>query len=184
MKLIFKQCTADDIQTLHDFSYRTYNETFAHLNTPANMQAYLEQAFAINKLGGELADSNSLFYFLYAGGELAGYLKLNESPAQTDIQDRQSLEIERIYVASEFQGQGLGRVLMNKAIEIANLRKKTYVWLGVWEKNAKAILFYQKNGFYKAGRHSFFMGEEEQTDFIMRKDLSIPICDPAWTPDS
>lgn len=49
--------------------------------------------------------------------------------------------------------------------------KKTYVWLGVSEKNDKAILFYKKNGFYEFGTHSFFIGEEEQTDFVMRKNL-------------
>jgi len=54
---------------------------------------------------------------------------------------------------------------------MANMRKKSYVWLGVWEKNDKAILFYRKNGFYEVGTHFFFMGEEKQTDFIMRKDL-------------
>jgi len=141
------------------------------MNTPSNMVAYLEQSFNINKLCGELSNSDSFFYFLYSNGELAGYLKLNESPSQTDINDIQSLEIERIYVAKEFQGEGLGRILMNKAISIASTRKKSYVWLGVWEKNEKAILFYQKNDFYKVGTHSFFMGEEEQTDFVMRKNL-------------
>jgi ribosomal protein S18 acetylase RimI-like enzyme len=171
MELTFKQCKADDLHTLRDLSCKTYNETFADTNTPSNMKAYLEQAFDINKLCGELSNSYSLFYFLYADGELAGYLKLNESPAQTDIKDILSLEIERIYVAKEFQGKGLGNVLMKKAIETAEIRKKSYVWLGVWEKNQKAILFYKKNGFYEAGTHSFFMGDEEQTDLVMRKDF-------------
>lgn len=171
MNLTFRQCIPDDIHTLCYFSYKTYNETFAHMNTPSNMKTYLEQSFNINKLSGELSNSNSLFYFLYANGELAGYLKLNEAPSQTDINDMQSLEIERIYVAKEYQGEGLGNVLMNKAIDIANTGKKLYVWLGVWEKNDRAILFYKKNGFYEVDTHSFFMGEEEQTDFVMRKDL-------------
>ena len=171
MELIFKQCTSDDLQALRDFSCRTYHETFASMNTPANMNAYLEQSFHINKLCGELADNNSTFYFFYAGANLAGYLKLNESPAQTDLHDPQSLEIERIYVAKEFQGQGLGGVLLNKAFDTAKRRNKAYVWLGVWEKNTKAVVFYKKNGFYETGTHSFFMGEEEQTDFIMRKNM-------------
>jgi ribosomal protein S18 acetylase RimI-like enzyme len=135
------------------------------------MRAYLEKSFSINKLCGELSNSNSAFYFLFANGELAGYLKLNEAPSQTDINDLKSLEIERIYVAKEFQGKGLGNVLMSKAINIANVRKKLYVWLGVWEKNDRAIMFYKKNGFCEIGTHSFFMGEEEQTDYVMRKEL-------------
>lgn len=171
VNLTLRQCIPDDIYTLCNFSYRTYNETFAHMNKPWIMKAYLDQSFNINKLSGELSNSNSLFYFLYANGELVGYLKLNEAPSQTDINDTQSLEIERIYVAKEFLGEGLGNILMNKAIDIANMRKKLYVWLGVWEKNDRAISFYKKNGFYKVGTHSFYMGEEEQRDFLMRKNL-------------
>lgn len=171
MQLVFQQCLPGDLPTLRELSYRTYHETFAHMNTASNMRAYLERAFDIDKLRGELSDGNSLFFFLYAGGQLAGYLKLNESPAQTDIHDIRALEIERIYVAKEFQGKGLGRALLDKAVDAANDRGKSYIWLGVWEKNDKAISFYQKNGFYEIGTHPFLMGEEEQTDFIMRKDL-------------
>lgn len=153
------------------FLIKTYSETFRNMNTLFNMKTYLEQAFEINKLRDELSNSSSLFYFLYVDEELAGYLKLNEYEAQTDLNDPQSIEIERIYVTKEFQGKGLGRILLNKAIDTANIRKKSYIWLGVRERNDKAISFYKKNGFYVIGNHPFFMGEEEQTDFIMRKDL-------------
>jgi diamine N-acetyltransferase len=173
IELNFKQCTSEDIHTLTHFSCKTFNETYAHMNTPSNMRTYLEKSFNIGKLRSELSDHNSLFYFLYADGELAGYIKINESPAQTDINDTQSLEIERLYVAKEFQGKGFGSVLMNKAIDVANMREKTYIWLGVWEKNDKAIKFYKRNGFSEFGKHSFVIGEEEQTDYVMRKNLSI-----------
>ena len=90
------------------------------------MTAYLEQAFEVNKICNELADENSRFYFMYSGENLAGYLKLNEAPAQTDINDKYSLEIERIYVTRAFQGDGLGRYLMNTAISKAKERRSTY----------------------------------------------------------
>ncbi|WP_124066444.1 GNAT family N-acetyltransferase [Clostridium sp. E02] len=171
MRLFFRQCTQEDICTLREFSYKTYNETFEETNTPSNMKAYLDKSFDIERLRVELLNGNSMFYFLYSDGELSGYLKLNEAPAQTDINDGRSLEIERIYIAKEFQGKGLGTELMDRAIDLANMRKKLYVWLGVWEENEKAVLFYKKNGFYQIGSHSFFMGDDEQTDYIMRKNL-------------
>lgn len=161
----------DDLVTLQEFSCKTYSDTFGHMNTPSNMKDYLEQAYDIDKLRDELSNSYSTFYFLYTDEKLTGYLKLNEYKAQTDIYDLQSLEIERIYVIKEFQGKGLGSAIIKKAIDTANIRKKSYVWLGVWERNHKAITFYKKNGFYVIGKHSFFMGKEEQIDFIMRKDL-------------
>ncbi|HHW00964.1 MAG TPA: GNAT family N-acetyltransferase [Clostridiaceae bacterium] len=173
MKLVFRECVMDDLFTLRELSCKTFGDTFGHMNTPSNMKAYLERAYNIDKLCGELSNSNSAFYFLYADEKLAGYLKLNEYKAQTDIFDPQSLEIERIYLLKKFQGKGLGSFLIKKAIDIANMRKKSYVWLGVWERNHKAISFYKKHGFYVIGTHPFIMGEEEQTDFIMRKDLML-----------
>lgn len=162
-----------DIDELRTLSIQTYYETFASLNTSENMEKYLRCAFDREKLRKELEDKNSLFFFLLSGEKLAGYLKVNEAPSQTDVNDPASLEIERIYVSGEFQGEGLGRYLMELAIRMAVERKKKYVWLGVWEKNEKAIRFYKRNGFCQIGTHSFVMGEDVQTDYIMRKDLSI-----------
>lgn len=173
MNIFLKRCTFSDFDVLRELSVRTYYETFAHLNTKEDMSAYIEAAFNVGKLSRELNDPNSEFYFLYSNGQLAGYLKLNEAPSQTDINDKSSLEIERIYVSSEFQSTGLGRYLMEQAVTIAAERKKAYVWLGVWEKNEKAIHFYKRNGFYEAGTHTFVMGEDVQTDYIMRKDLKL-----------
>lgn len=171
MSIFLRACTIGDIDILRELSLKTYYETFAHLNTPEDMAAYLEDAFNVERLTKELNDPNSSFFLLYADDSLVGYLKLNEAPSQTDINDPLSLEIERIYVSSEFQGTGLGGYLMEQAITIATERNKKYAWLGVWEKNEKAICFYKRNRFYEIGTHTFVMGEDVQTDYVMRKDL-------------
>ena len=137
----------------------------------SDMAAYLAEAYDRDKLLGELRDGHEQFFFLYADGKLAGYLKLNEAPSQSDVNDGASLEIERIYVSAAFQGKGLGSFLMEQAVCMAKERGKQYVWLGVWERNEKALRFYRSNGFYAIGKHSFIMGDDRQTDYIMRKDL-------------
>ena len=171
MSIILKKCTIEDFETLRELSIKTYYDTFAHLNSPEDMTAYLEDAFNTDKFTDELNDPNSAFYLLYCNEQIAGYLKLNEAPSQTDINDYDSLEIERIYVLGEFQGEGLGTYLIEQANSIATKRQKKYTWLGVWEKNEKAIRFYKKNGFYEIGTHNFVMGKDVQTDYVMRKDL-------------
>ncbi|MNW09975.1 Protease synthase and sporulation negative regulatory protein PAI 1 [compost metagenome] len=60
---------------------------------------------------------------------------------------------------------------MNKALDIAKDQNKEKIWLGVWEKNENAIKFYEKMNFVQTGTHSFYMGNEEQIDFIMTKTL-------------
>lgn len=171
MNINIKKCTLADLHKLQEISYETFYETFKDQNSPENMQAYLERAFNLEQLEKELSHRSSQFFFVYLDGEVAGYLKINTGAGQSEEMGEESLEIERIYVRSHFQKHGLGKQLFNKAIEIARELDKKKVWLGVWEKNENAIAFYKKMGFVQTGAHSFFMGDEEQTDFIMTKTL-------------
>ena len=82
--LLFRHCSIEDLEVLQSFSRQRYFETFAGLNSPENMAAYLDKAFAMEKLRAELLDENTAFYFLYSDGKLAGYLKVNEAASQTD----------------------------------------------------------------------------------------------------
>ena len=171
MTINIKKCTFEDLRILQEISYETFNETFKDQNSPENMKAYLERAFNLKQLEKELSNISSEFFFIYFNNEVAGYLKVNTNDAQSEEMGDESLEIERIYIKSQFQKHGLGKYLINKAIEIAMEQNKKKIWLGVWEKNENAIAFYKKMGFVQTGAHSFYMGDEEQIDFIMTKSL-------------
>lgn len=171
METLIRKCQLSDLPVLREIAYRTYAEAYRHLNTPENMQAYLDYAFDPQYLRAQLLNSQSSFFFLYVDGCLAGYLKLNEHDAQTDLKDPAGLEIERIYVVKDFQGRGLGRLLAQQALEFARARHKAFAWLSVWLKNPGAIEFYRKLGFQPAGTRFFVMGDERQEDYIMRLDL-------------
>lgn len=171
MTIKITKCSREDLQTLQKISIDTFHDTFKDQNTPENMQAYLAKAFHSEQLERELANPSSDIYFVYFNDEVAGYLKVNVNDAQSEKMGEEFLEIERIYIRNQFQNHGLGKHLLNKAIEIAINKNKSKVWLGVWEKNRKAIAFYNKMGFIQTGAHTFYMGDEEQTDFIMSKTL-------------
>ncbi len=171
MTIKLKECTLEDLRQLQEISYVTFNETFKHQNSPENMTAYMERAFHLDQLEKELANISSQFFFVYLNHELAGYLKVNTKDAQTEAMGDEALEIERIYIKREYQKHGLGKYMLNQAIEIAKARDMKKIWLGVWEKNENAIAFYEKMGFVQTGAHSFYMGDEEQRDFIMTKSL-------------
>ncbi|MRG88101.1 GNAT family N-acetyltransferase [Salinibacillus xinjiangensis] len=166
-----KKCTMKDLPILQDISYETFYETFSNQNSPENMKAYLDKAFNQKQLTKELSNDSSHFFFVYVNDEVAGYLKVNTDDAQTETMGYEALEIERIYIKSKFQRHGLGQDLLEKAMEMAVKNHKKKIWLGVWEKNEKAIAFYKKMGFVHTGSHSFFMGDEEQTDLIMTKSI-------------
>ncbi|WP_342388194.1 GNAT family N-acetyltransferase [Salinicoccus bachuensis] len=172
MNMTITRCTENDWKQLQEISHVTFDETFRAQNKPENMEAYLAQAFTEKKVKNELSEKDSQFFFIYAGDDHAGYLKINTGDAQTEEMGNDALEIERIYILKAFQGQGLGRILFDKAMDIANEMQTSKIWLGVWEKNDKAIAFYKKLGFREEGSHSFYMGDEEQTDIIMVKPLA------------
>ncbi|WP_338780162.1 GNAT family N-acetyltransferase [Metabacillus sp. FJAT-52054] len=171
MTVHMSKCSPEDLQLLQEIGIETFNDTFKHQNTAENMNTYLERAFEVKQVEKELSNPFSEFYFIYFNEELAGYLKVNINDAQSEKMDDESLEIERIYVRTRFQKQGLGKVLLNKAVERAAEQDKKNIWLGVWEKNENAIAFYKKMGFVHTGAHSFYMGDEKQTDFILVKSL-------------
>lgn len=153
---------------LQNISKQTFFETFAPHNAPENMESYMATGFELPKLENELKCTQSFFYFAKWEGQIAGYLKLNIDAAQTELKDPAALEIERIYVLQAYQANKIGQSLFTKALEIAKEKSKQYVWLGVWEKNEKAIGFYKKNGFQIFDQHEFVLGSEVQIDIMMR----------------
>jgi ribosomal protein S18 acetylase RimI-like enzyme len=170
--IAIKKVSPADIELLQGISRQTFYETFADKNTEEDMKQYLDKSFNADTIASEVEDPNSQFYFALHNNKIAGYLKLNTGQAQTELKDETALEIERIYVLQEYQSKKVGQILFNKALEIANERHARYIWLGVWEENAKALRFYKKNGFMEFGKHSFLLGNDKQTDILMKRNLS------------
>ena len=166
-----RRCSPTDLETLRAFALETYDDTFRSMNRPEVMDAYLAEAFHPERVAAELANPASEFWFLFVGEELAGYLKVNDAPAQSDLNDSRSLEVERIYVRRAHKGRGLGRTLIQHAESLARGRGKSTLWLGVWEKNLDAIAFYERLGFRQTGRHGYRMGDEVQSDLIMSRPV-------------
>ena len=160
------------IASLQQIGRQTFAETFAESNTAENMAKYLEEAYSHEKLIAELNDPNSYFYFAMLGEEVIGYLKVNMGSSQTELKDNDALEIERIYVTKEFHGKKVGQLLFDKAIQVAKEQQVAYVWLGVWENNKRALQFYTKNGFVEFDQHVFVLGDEAQTDIMMKLELN------------
>lgn len=167
-----QKVTLNDIDQLQEIGRETFYETFSTGNSKENMTKYLDEGFSIRKLTTELNNNYSEFYFAILDNNVIGYLKLNSGPSQTELQDDKALEIERIYVLKEFHGKGVGQILYDKAIQIARQKNADYVWLGVWEENTRAINFYKKNGFLEFDKHIFKLGDDEQTDIMMKLKLN------------
>ncbi|KAN0007425.1 hypothetical protein ACTFIU_000624 [Dictyostelium citrinum] len=186
MNCYINKCALNDIDKLIKVSIKTFSDTFSSSNEIENMKNYLETAFSKEKIEKELKNQNSSFYFLFnrsaddqgssfEQNEPIGYFKLNDLDAQgTDNQEdtSNSIELERIYLMKEHQKKGYGQFMLDKAIEISKNKQRSYIWLGVWEKNYSSLEFYKKNGFIKFGSHTFIIGDDHQIDYLLKLDLT------------
>ena len=168
----FRVCTSKDMKELRALCIQTFSDTYKAKNTPENFNNYINSSFSEAQLSKELNDQNAQFLFVQDGDQILGYLKLNEKGAQTEASHPNGLEIERIYLLKTAQGKGLGRLMINKSIEIAQKKGKSPLWLGVWDQNTNAIAFYQKMGFKIMGTHDFILGDDVQRDFVMEMVVS------------
>lgn len=149
----------------------TYYDTFSAYSSEEDIQTYMNEAYAEEVLCQELVDANSEYYFLEEDGNIVAYLKLNTGAAQTEEIADNAMEIQRIYVRSQYKRKGYGQQLMAYSLERAKVRACSAIWLGVWENNKPALAFYRENGFKKVGEHVFMVGQQKDTDYIFLKKL-------------
>ena len=172
LPVIIEKATVEDLLTIQTIAKETFIQAFSADNTQRNMDIYVAESFNREKMQEELTNPGSTFYLAKLEDQPIAYLKLNVEAAQTESMASNYMELERIYVREKYQGQQVGQILMDKAITIAVASKKEFLWLGVWERNYKAIRFYQKNGFVTFKDHIFLMGDDPQRDILMRRKMS------------
>ena len=160
-----------DLSELLELAQTSFLQAFSAGNKPENVQAYLAEAFNEAQLTKELENPASTFIVASLEGRLVGYTKLNLAAAQADVQDPDAVEVARLYTLEEVWGTGLGQLLLEAAFAFTKQEGKTWLWLGVWEHNARAIRFYEKNGLRIFGSHPFPFGDEIQNDWLMRVEL-------------
>jgi ribosomal protein S18 acetylase RimI-like enzyme len=164
--------TPDDVAMLSEFGAKAFYDTFAKDNTPENIEAYLKASFSPEIQFNELSASDSVFLIAETDSKPIGYAQLIIDSQEESLQGTRSLEIRRIYASQEYIGKGVGNELMSASIQEARKKGCDSIWLGVWEKNSRAIRFYKKWGFKEVGTHIFHVGDDPQRDFIMELALA------------
>lgn len=163
---------ASDVPALQRIAIATQVDTFGAFNSEANMNAYLSQAYNPDALQRELKEPGSHNYLAFVGKELAGFMRLRQSDEVAHLLGTHTIELQRLYVERRFHGQGIGAALMTEALAVATSGKFDWIWLGVWERNFKAQDFYARWGFERFSEHIFPMGDDPQTDWLLRRKVA------------
>jgi len=179
-QLTIRLATIHDAAQLAELAATTMREAFGPPYNPVELvEEYIQSAISQSGLEAELTDPCATFFVLENGeGKRIGYAKLRRHapPRQMPEPYRRTgnaVEIQRIYLLNAHVGQGQGRLLMNYCLDWARSQGFAAVWLGVWERNERALAFYKKMGFDHFGFHYFQFGSERQRDFWLLKPLRV-----------
>ncbi len=156
-----------DAGQLADLGARTFWQAFGADNNPEDMQTYVAAHFSPAQIGQELDSTSATFFVAEVSDKQVGYAKLNQGATPDCVRSSRPIELERIYVDRAVLGTGIGAGLMQACLAEARARGFGTVWLGVWEKNHRALRFYRRWGFRKVGAHTFVLGKDVQQDQVM-----------------
>jgi len=159
--------TPADAPALARFAARTFEETFGPANHPDHLAEHLATAYGVAQQERELSDPDCLTLLIDADGELAGYAQVRCHPPPPCVTGPAPVELARFYVDRPWQGRGLAQRLMAAVADAAFELGGRTLWLGVWERNPRAIAFYTKSGFSDAGTTEFRVGPDRQTDRVL-----------------
>ena len=175
LRISLAKANAATAAQLADLGRKTFSDTFAATTPPADLAAYLAETFGPEQQLLELQSRDITFLLAHMQGQLVGYAKLRDNSA-LGLSEGQNptgrLEIERLYVRDDWQCTGLGAALMRGILALAEQLHCAAVVLGVWEKNDRARAFYQRFGFREISQHEFRLGQDVQTDLILRKGMA------------
>jgi GNAT superfamily N-acetyltransferase len=169
--LTIKTATIADAPALTALGIRTFRDTFDPHNRKEDMDKYVAEQMNQTQITNELHDTRNIFFLVYDNGALTAYAKIRDTIIPDELKDSTPLEIERIYVLAEKHGTKTGAALMQHCIDYALSNHYDVIWLGVWEHNTKAVSFYNRWGFELFGSHPFILGDDHQTDVLMKKQL-------------
>ncbi len=170
--ITIRVANANDAGMIADMSRQTFYDSFVRQNTKENMDKFMNEQFTRDELMKEVITPGNIFFLASHKDEPAGYVRLREKNNPAGLQHVKAIEIARLYSATPLIGKGVGRLLMLKCFEFARQKKISTLWLGVWEHNHRAIEFYRRFGFEKFSTHTFMLGNDAQTDWLMKKTLN------------
>jgi diamine N-acetyltransferase len=166
-----RTCTPKDVGVLLSLGIETFRDTFSEFNSAENMRLYLSKNFSQEKVAAEFDEPGAVFFIAEQNDVPMGYAKVRSAKKPEGLNGYSPMEVERIYVSKDHLGKGVGQLLMQTCIDHAKQSGYDMIWLGVWEHNKRALAFYEKWKFERFSQHTFMLGNDAQTDLLLKKKL-------------
>lgn len=167
-----RAATKEDLPTVLRVAIASYEDAFAEFNTRENMEAFYAESYTLDRFIMEFDEPQAVLFVACRDEAIIGFARLRVNPEADGHLDGTAIELQRLYIHPDHQGIRAGAWLMQRAIEYANAQPFDWLWLGVWERNYKAQAFYEKHGFIRFSEHIFQVGDDPQTDWLLKRRLT------------
>jgi len=171
---VIRRATRSDAKELSQIAEEVFRATFGLANTAEDMKLHCERSYSEASQASEISDTNMCTLLSQHEGKLVGFAQLRWGPAPTCVSAKRPTEIYRLYVLAAWHGGGIAQTLMSASLDEMKRHGSDIAWLGVWERNPRAISFYNKCGFVEVGAHDFLLGEDLQRDIVMVRPVPGP----------
>ena len=165
--LLIRNAVPSDAAALAQVAEQTFRATFGALNRAEDMELHCSRSYGEQLQADEISDPRMTTLLVEHDGGLIGYAQLRWGDAAACVVAQRPCEIQRLYVVANWHGHGVAQELMAASIAEARRRRSDVIWLGVWERNPRAIAFYRRCGFDEVGDHVFPLGNDRQRDLVM-----------------
>lgn len=168
---VLRKAERADAGRLSRLAEQTFRDTFAATNTAGDMALHCRLHYSETIQAGEIARPDMATLLSEEDGQLLGFAQLRWGGAPDCVVAAAPGEIQRLYVDRGWHGKGVAQALMRACLAQMQARGSDVVWLGVWERNPRAIAFYRKFGFVEVGDHVFPLGSDPQRDIVMARPV-------------
>ncbi len=173
MKTFIERATLKDKKLIAQLGAKTFDQAFRGTCTDEDLEGILQEFYNEEQVGKELNDPQDYFFILYHGDVAAGYARINlGKKTEKHFEDKNAVELMRIYFLKEIHGKGLANELLNYCFDFLKNKGYNTVYLSVWEHNLRAQAFYKKHGFVDSNiENPFPLGSTPQMDCWFVKEL-------------
>ena len=167
MAWVIRRASTDDAACLATAGAVLFCQAYESAIDACELAAYIAEAFTESTMRAELHDPGVVTLIAWDGDEIAGFAQLRERDAPVADALHANVELARIYLERRYHGVGLAQDLLSEAGAVARSLEAKGVWLSVWERNRRAIAFYEKYGFTRVGHQDFRMAGQLHCDVVM-----------------
>ncbi|MBI2387002.1 MAG: GNAT family N-acetyltransferase [Elusimicrobia bacterium] len=160
-----------DAGKLAALAERTFRDTFGGVNAIEDMNLHCKTSYGESIQAAEISNAEMVTLVCEEKGSLIAFAQLRWGKAPDCVSANRPGEIQRLYVLNAWHGKGIAKDLMAACMTQMEKRGSDVAWLGVWERNPRAISFYKKFKFVEVGDHIFSLGADPQRDIVMARPI-------------